>query len=136
MLNKNIHFKNDVNTSDYVFADMDSLKIVIRNFLDNAIKFSNENGSISIYSRPSSEEFCYLVIEDSGLGMSKATREELLKETVLLSKKKNDDIIGTGLGMQLCKNMINKNGGKLEIESEENVGTKIIIALPKFKNNG
>jgi chemotaxis protein histidine kinase CheA len=38
--------------------------------------------------------------------------------------------------MQLCKNMINKNGGKLEIESEENVGTKIIIALPKFKNNG
>jgi signal transduction histidine kinase len=136
MLNKNIHFKNDVNTSDYVFADMDSLKIVIRNFLDNAIKFSNENGSISIYSRPSSEEFCYLVIEDSGLGMSKATREELLKETVLLSKKKNGDIIGTGLGMQLCKNMINKNGGKLEIESEENVGTKIIIALPKFKNNG
>jgi signal transduction histidine kinase len=136
MLNKNIHFKNDVNTSDYVFADMDSLKIVIRNFLDNAIKFSNENGSISIYSRPSSEEFCYLVIEDSGLGMSKATREELLKETVLLSKKKNDDIIGTGLGMQLCKSMINKNGGKLEIESEENVGTKIIIALPKFKNNG
>jgi len=136
MLNKNIHFKNDVNTSDYVFADMDSLKIVIRNFLDNAIKFSNENGSISIYSRPSSEEFCYLVIEDSGLGMSKATREELLKETILLSKKKNDDIIGTGLGMQLCKSMINKNGGKLEIESEENVGTKIIIALPKFKNNG
>ncbi|MBP1224828.1 tetratricopeptide repeat-containing sensor histidine kinase [Flavobacterium sp. 1355] len=136
MLNKNIDFKNDVNTSDYVYADMDSLKIVIRNFLDNAIKFSNENGSISIYSRPSSEEFCYLVIEDSGLGMSKATKEELLKETVLLSKKKNDDIIGTGLGMQLCKSMINKNGGKLEIESEENVGTKIIIALPKFKNNG
>ncbi|PWB23856.1 tetratricopeptide repeat-containing sensor histidine kinase [Flavobacterium sp. HTF] len=136
MLNKNINFKNDVSGSDYVFADMDSLKIVIRNFLDNAIKFSSENGSISIYSRPSSEDFCYLVIEDTGLGMNKSTREELLKETVLLSKKKNDDIIGTGLGMQLCKNMINKNGGKLEIESEENVGTKIIIALPKFKNNG
>lgn len=136
MLNKNINFKNDVSGSDYVFADMDSLKIVIRNFLDNAIKFSSENGSISIYSRPSSEDFCYLVIEDNGLGMNKSTREELLKETVLLSKKKNDDIIGTGLGMQLCKNMINKNGGKLEIESEENVGTKIIIALPKFKNNG
>lgn len=136
MLNANIDFKSDVSKADYVFADMDSLKIIIRNMLDNAIKFSKENGSISIYSRPSSEEFCYLVIEDTGLGMNDATRQELLKETVLLSKKKNDDIIGTGLGMQLCKSLIRKNGGKLEIESEENVGTKMIIILPKFKNHG
>ncbi|MCD0466710.1 tetratricopeptide repeat-containing sensor histidine kinase [Flavobacterium sp. ENC] len=136
MLNKNIHFKNEVAASDYVFADLDSLKIIIRNFLDNAIKFSKENGTISVYTRPASEEFCYLVIEDTGLGMSKAAREELLKETILLSKKKNDDIIGTGLGMQLCKSMIHKNGGQLEIESEENSGTKIIIALQNFKNHG
>jgi signal transduction histidine kinase len=136
MLNANINFKSDVSKSDYVFADMDSLKIIIRNMLDNAIKFSKENGTISIYTRPSSEEFCYLVIEDTGLGMNETTRNELLKETVLLSKKKNDDIIGTGLGMQLCKSLIRKNGGKLEIESEENVGTKMIIILPKFKNHG
>lgn len=136
MLNENISFNNDVAKADYVFADLDSLKIIIRNMLDNAIKFSKENGTISIYSRPSSEEFCYLVVEDTGLGMNEATRQELLKETVLLSKKKNDDIIGTGLGMQLCKSLIRKNGGKLEIESEENVGTKMIIILPKFKNHG
>lgn len=136
MVNANINFNSDVSKADYVFADMDSLKIIIRNVLDNAIKFSKENGTISIYTRPSSEEFCYLVIEDTGLGMSKTTRQELLKETVLLSKKKNDDIIGTGLGMQLCKSLIRKNGGKLEIESEENKGTKIIIIVPKFKNNG
>lgn len=136
MLNKNITFKNDVATADHVFADLDSLKIIIRNFLDNAIKFSTENGKISIYTRPSSEEFCYLVIEDTGLGMKESTRKELLKETILLSKKQNDDIIGTGLGMQLCKSLIRKNDGKLDIESEENVGTRIIIALPKFKNHG
>jgi signal transduction histidine kinase len=136
MLNKNINFKNDVSAADYVFADMDSLKIIIRNFLDNAIKFSKENGTISIYTRPSSEDFCYLVIEDTGSGMSNSIREELLKDTVLLSRKKNDDAIGTGLGLQLCKSMIHKNGGKLDIESEENIGTKIIIALPKFKNHG
>nr|WP_294925671.1 ATP-binding protein [uncultured Flavobacterium sp.] len=136
MLNKNINFKNKVSTADYVFADLDSLKIVIRNLLDNAIKFSQENGTISIYTRPSSEDFCYLVIEDNGSGMNDTTRQELLKDTVLLSRKKNDDAIGTGLGLQLCKSMIYKNGGKLEIESEENVGTKMIIALPKFKNHG
>ena len=136
MLNKSINFKNDVSTVDYVFADMDSLKIIIRNLLDNAIKFSKEDGTISIYTRLSSEDFCYLVIEDTGLGMSSSTREELLKDTVLLSRKKNDDAIGTGLGLQLCKSMIHKNGGRLEIESEENVGTKMIIALQKFKNHG
>ncbi|MBF4517514.1 tetratricopeptide repeat protein [Flavobacterium sp. ANB] len=136
MLNKNINYKNNVAASDYVFADMDSLKIIIRNLLDNAIKFSQENGTISIYTRPSSDDFCFLVIEDTGSGMNAATKKELLKETVLLSKKKNDENIGTGLGMQLCKSMIHKNGGKLDIESEENVGTKIIIALQKIKNNG
>ncbi|KUJ63814.1 histidine kinase [Flavobacteriaceae bacterium CRH] len=136
MLNKNINYKNNVAASDYVFADMDSLKIIIRNLLDNAIKFSQEKGTIAIYTRPSSDDFCYLVIEDTGSGMNASTKNELLKETVLLSKKKNDENIGTGLGMQLCKSMIHKNGGKLDIESEENVGTKIIIALQKFKNHG
>ena len=136
MLNKNISFKNNVSAAEYVFADLDSLKIVIRNLLDNAIKFSQENGTISIYTRPSTEDFCYLVIEDTGSGMTEVMRQELLKDTVLLSRKKNDDAIGTGLGLQLCKSMIYKNGGKLEIESEENVGTKMIIALPKFKNHG
>lgn len=136
MLNKNISFVINVAASDYVFADLDSLKIIIRNFLDNAIKFSKENGTIAIYSRPSSEEFCYLVIEDTGLGMNEVTRKELLKETILLSKKQNDDVIGTGLGMQLCKSLIRKNEGTLDIESEEGVGTKIIIGLPKFKNHG
>ena len=136
MLNKNINFRNNVSAADYVFVDLDSLKIVIRNLLDNAIKFSQENGTISIYTRPSTEDFCYLVIEDTGAGMNETMRHELLKDTVLLSRKKNDDAIGTGLGLQLCKSMIHKNGGKLEIESEENVGTKMIIALPKFKNHG
>lgn len=136
MLNKNINYENRVSKTDYVFADLDSLKIIIRNLLDNAIKFSKENGVISIYTRTSSDDFCYLVIEDTGLGMNASAQKELLKKTVLLSKKKNDDAIGTGLGMQLCKSLIHKNGGRLEIESEENVGTKIIIVLQKFKNHG
>lgn len=136
MLNKNITFNTAVDKTDYVFADMDSLKIIIRNLLDNAIKFSKENGTISIYTRPSSDDFCYLIVKDTGSGMNAETREQLLKNTVLLSKKKDDDAIGTGLGMQLCKSMIHKNGGQLDIESEENVGTEIIITLQKFKNNG
>ncbi|CAN1561334.1 HATPase domain containing protein [Flavobacteriaceae bacterium] len=136
MLNKNICFENTVPKNVFVFADLDSLKIIIRNLLDNAIKFSRENGNILIYTRTSSDDFCNLVIEDSGLGMDENTKRELLKETILLSKKKNNEDVGTGLGMQLCKMMIKKNGGELDIESQENIGTKIIITIPKSEKHG
>ena len=136
LLNKNISFENKVPAAIFVMADQDSLKIIIRNILDNAFKFSNENGVITVYIRPTEDDCCYLVIEDTGAGMSEAKQQELLKETVLLSKKGSDDSIGTGLGMQLCKSMIHKNGGRLAIESQEGIGTKIIIILPKTDNNG
>jgi signal transduction histidine kinase len=136
MLNKNITFETQLDKTIFVFADQDSSKIILRNLLDNAIKFSEENGTIKIYTRPT-EKDCYdVVIEDSGRGMTEATRLELLKESVLLSKKKSDEDIGTGLGLQLCKSMIAKNGGSLAIESLENKGTKMIISLPKSQNNG
>ncbi|MEO8515545.1 MAG: HAMP domain-containing sensor histidine kinase, partial [Flavobacterium sp.] len=136
MVDKNIQFENKVSKSALVFVDQESLKMTLRNLLDNAIKFSNEEDSITVYTRDANDDYWELVIEDSGLGMNEATRQELLKETVLLSKKKNEDIVGTGLGLQLCKSMIKKNGGKFMIESEEGKGTKMIVSLPKTQKNG
>jgi len=131
LLDKNISFENTVTKKDLIDADQESLKIILRNLLDNAIKFSNENGSIKVYSRNTNGTFCELVIEDTGLGITENTRLELLKDTALLSKKENEDIIGTGLGMQLVKQMIQKNKGKFNIESELGKGTKMIVSLPK-----
>ena len=119
-----------------MFVDLDSLKIILRNLLDNAIKFSESNDKISIYIRPSKDEFCNLVVEDSGLGMDNDTQQELLKETSLLSKKGNVEHIGSGLGVQLCKLMIKKNGGKLAIESQIKFGTKFIVSLLKTPKYG
>ena len=135
LLEKNIFFENKVLKSDVVYADQESLKIILRNLVDNAIKFSNENGAIKIYTR-NKDTYIELVVEDTGLGMDEMTRLELLKDTVLLSKKKNDGIIGTGLGLQLCKSMLQKNHGKLAIESELEKGTKMIVSLHKTLQNG
>ncbi|MBP0903121.1 ATP-binding protein [Mariniflexile gromovii] len=131
MLEKNVQFENTVSKKDVVLADQESLKIVLRNLLDNAIKFSKANGSIKIYTLNTNETYCDLVVEDSGLGMSETARLELLNDTVLLSKKEHENIIGTGLGLQLCKSMIKKNKGKFSIESELGKGTKMIVSLPK-----
>lgn len=136
LLDKSISFENSVAKNCFIFVDLDSLKIVLRNLLDNAIKFSNENGTIRFYTIENHTNFCQLVAEDTGIGMHQNTIDELLQENELLAKKNNSEIIGTGLGMQLCKQMIQKNGGSLSIESELNKGTKIMLSLPKTAQNG
>lgn len=136
LFDKSISFENLVAKNCFIFVDLDSLKIVLRNLLDNAIKFSNENGKISFYTSENNSDFCQLILEDNGIGMNQNTVDELLQENELLAKKNNSEIIGTGLGMQLCKQMIKKNGGTINIESQANKGTKVILLLPKTASNG
>lgn len=131
LADKAIAFENTVSKKDIVYADQESLKIILRNLLDNAIKFTKSNGKITVYTNADDSDYCHLIIEDTGIGMSETTRQELLKDTSLLAKKQHEDIIGTGLGMQLCKSMIQKNHGRFSIESELGKGTKMIVSLPK-----
>jgi signal transduction histidine kinase len=131
LLDKGITFENAVAKNSFIWVDLDSLKIILRNLLDNAIKFSHENGKISIHTLETDTSFSQLVIQDSGVGMSQETINELLQDSELLAKKSNSEIIGTGLGMQLCKQMIRKNSGTLTIESQLNQGTKMIMTFPK-----
>lgn len=136
LADKEISFKNSVAKTVMVHVDKESLKIVLRNLLDNAIKFSNPKDRIHIYSKNDEATFCQLIVEDTGAGMTEATRKELLQDTTLLAKKQHEDIIGTGLGMQLCKSMIQKNKGQFSIESELGKGTKMIVSLPKATQHG
>jgi len=128
---KDIAYVNSISRKTQVFADQESLKIILRNLLDNAIKFSKEGDKIHIYSEEQEEGFIDLVVEDFGMGMDQQTQEELLKDTQLLSKKKHEDILGTGLGLHLVKSMVAKNQGKFNIKSELGKGTKMIISLQK-----
>lgn len=136
LLDKSITFENSVSKNSFIFVDLDSLKIVLRNLLDNAIKFTPEKGKITIYTQEINTNYCQLIIEDSGIGMNETTRLEILKDSELLTKKSNSEIIGTGLGMQLCKSMVKKNGGTFTIESEINKGTKVLLLFPKTASNG
>lgn len=133
---KEIRFENVLPKNIFLFVDLDSLKIIFRNLLDNAIKFSKHNDEIRFYTAEINSEFCQIIIEDSGIGMSQNTISELLQDSETLVKKNNSEIIGTGLGLQLCKQMTAKNGGTLSIQSEINKGTKIILTFSKITKNG
>lgn len=136
LLDKSITFENLVSKNCFIFVDLDSLKIVLRNLLDNAIKFSNEKGKISIFAQETNPDYCQLVLEDTGFGMDEKTIQEILKDDELLAKKGKSETIGTGLGMQLCKQMVKKNGGIIQIESALHKGTKIMLTFPKTEQNG
>ena len=70
------------------------------------------------------------------MGMSEATRQNLLQKHIITSGKEHKDIIGSGLGLQLCKSMIQKNNGKFFIESELGKGTKMIVSLSETLSHG
>ena len=126
---KNIALTTMLEATILVKADKESLKIVLRNLLDNALKYTGENGKIEVKTYKDSEEFNTIEIKDTGFGISE---EKLAKIKGLedLSIDKINRSEGVGLGMLLCQTLIKKNNGKLLIDSELEVGTTIRILLP------
>ncbi len=136
MLDKQLSFESHVSKDHFVFADQDSIKIILRNLLDNAIKFSKEGGSIKVYSEEKIHGYTACIVEDSGMGMNENTRQELMKDSMQLKKNNSEAIVSSGLGLHLCKSLVSKNGGEFNIESKEGQGTKIIILFVNHASHG
>ncbi|WP_299675561.1 tetratricopeptide repeat-containing sensor histidine kinase [uncultured Tenacibaculum sp.] len=131
-IEKELNFENNIATSVKILADQESLKIIFRNLLDNAIKFSNQRGDIKLYTNEEDKNYVTIILEDTGIGMDETTRLKLQNSTTLtVNERSHKKIIGSGLGLQLCKSMIQKNKGKFSIESQLGKGTKMIVSLPK-----
>jgi signal transduction histidine kinase len=128
---KEITFENTIPKSAKVFVDAESLKIVLRNFMDNSIKFSEPGAFISVSLQSDNEEEVCFQWKDTGKGMSEETRLKLLSDSPQLTKKDHEKTIGSGLGMNLCRAMLAKNDGKFDIWSRQNEGTTMIVTLKK-----
>lgn len=127
--NKNIAIVNNVKKDCFVLADNNMLGSIVQNFITNAIKFTNKNGAINITSTYENESVI-VTIEDNGIGMTKERVEEIFRLDSTKSSTGTEGERGTGLGVILCNEMIEKQGGKLTISSEPNVGTKVIFSIP------
>lgn len=129
---KNIQFSTDIQKSVLVYGDMEIFKIVIRNCLDNAIKFTPKGGKIAISGEIQDESFT-VFITDSGIGIPEKVLKSIFE---IKSNKVQKDTTGrtsSGLGLMLTKSMIQLNGGSIQIKPNPKGGTIVNISLP-YKN--
>lgn len=112
-----------------VMAHKNSVTTVIRNLISNAIKFTPKNGTITLSATKSNEE-ALVSIADSGVGMSQEVMNKLFRIDAKHSTKGTADEKGTGLGLVLCKDFIEKNHGNIGVQSEEGKGSTFYFTLP------
>jgi len=128
-LKKNIKIEVNSDEEIGIYADVNMFSTVFRNLVANAIKFTNENGIITIFTKKK-ENFCEITVKDNGVGISE---EDIAKIFRIDSKHKTlgtKGEKGTGLGLILCKEFIEKNGGKITVTSEVGKGSEFSFTLP------
>lgn len=129
-LQKKITLVNDIAQNTAVLADNEHVDIVIRNLVANAIKFTKENGRVTVSSQLQGDRI-KVMVKDTGVGMSQATVGRLFSYTETVTNYGTKGEKGTGLGLLICKEFIEKSGGTISVESEEGKGSCFFFDLPK-----
>ena len=124
---KEIHVIDQTSEKTYVNADQEMISLVIRNLIGNAIKFCKSNSQIIVTEEPGPIE-TIVCISDTGIGMEKDTLDKLFELNVI-SQQGTQQEKGTGLGLKLCKDFIEKNQGKIWAESSPGKGSKFYFTL-------
>lgn len=126
---KNISFKNLLPANLKIYTDEKMLSSMFSNLISNAIKFSNENGTVKIYSK-SDNKFISITVEDNGVGIPEDELEKIFRIDNKFSTIGTAGEIGTGLGLIITKEMVEKLGGKIFVESQVDKWTKFTFSLP------
>ncbi|MBB6002377.1 tetratricopeptide repeat-containing sensor histidine kinase [Arcicella rosea] len=129
---KEISIINEIPTDLKASSDLEMTKIVFRNLIQNAIKFTKKKGIIKVQINPNTDtEKVEVVVIDSGVGMSEEKVNTLFNLKSNKSTYGTNNEKGTGLGLVLCNDFIKICGGKLKVASELNIGTTITVTLNK-----
>ena len=113
-----------------VFAESNMLQTVIRNLISNAVKFTPKDGRISLSAKADGDNNIEISVKDSGIGMSRAIVDNLFRIDVRTNRKGTENESGTGLGLLLCKEFVEKHGGKIRVESEADKGSVFYFTIP------
>ncbi len=127
---KNIKILNNVRTDVFIKTDRDMLKIILRNLLFNAIKFTPEKGEIQISYEIIENDSYSINVKDSGVGINKKKLQQLFSSEQKYLPVNTFSESGMGLGLFLCKDIVEFMSGNISIESEEGKGSTFQINLP------
>jgi signal transduction histidine kinase len=126
---KAITLSNAIATDVVGYADSKMLDTVLRNLISNALKFTNKDGTITI-SLEQQEEILKIAVADTGIGISREHLSKLFRIDSKYTRTGTANERGTGLGLILCKEFVERNGGAIEVESKEGSGTTFSFTLP------
>lgn len=126
---KNIEIKFDYNNDLILFADPLMIETVMRNLINNAIKFTPENGLIEI-SANQIDGHISICVKDSGVGISEEDAQNLFRIDSTVKRKGTNDEDGSGLGLILCKEFVDKNNGSIWVKSIPRQGSSFFFTVP------
>lgn len=126
---KHIRLDNNIDKNLSIIVEKEMIRVVCRNLISNAIKFTNEHGLIELNSRITKDSELCLSVKDSGIGMTKETIEKV-NAKVYYNTTGTSFEKGSGFGLMLCRDLITKHGGELIVESEPGKGSSFTIKMP------
>lgn len=128
-MEKNIQINFPTAEDIIMYADRHMIKTILRNLISNAIKFTNEGGNIHITVEKGLTEFI-IAVTDTGIGIKPETLSKLFDNSQLITEQGTSHEQGTGLGLNLCKEFVEKHNGKIWAESELERGSTFKFTLP------
>lgn len=128
---KDINLINDIPAHTYAFGDLNMINLVFRNLILNGMKFTESGGEIRVASREENDQLI-LSVSDNGVGIAPDVQKILFEKTSGYSTRGTANEKGTGLGLILCKEFVERNGGKIWLESEEGKGSTFYFTAKKY----
>ena len=127
---KSIALKVTINERDKLYGDPNMLRTVLRNLITNAVKYSYNNSVIKLEFDVEGGYYSIIRVTDNGIGMSKDELAALFQLDKLNTRPGTNRESGNGLGLIICNDFIEKHGGTITVEAEENLGTTFVIKIP------
>ncbi|HEY5533361.1 MAG TPA: tetratricopeptide repeat-containing sensor histidine kinase [Ignavibacteria bacterium] len=130
---KEVFLHSEIHSNTMAYADLKMISTVIRNLMSNGIKFTPKGGEVKI-SAKKEKDFVKVSISDTGIGIKKESIEKLFRIDDSYKRAGTEGEEGSGLGLIVCKEFIEKNGGKIWVESEQDQGSRFIFTIPAEKS--
>jgi signal transduction histidine kinase len=127
---KLVKITNEIPETVFGFADLNMITLVLRNLMLNGIKFTEDGGQITIASKDEGDHYT-ISVADNGVGIRPEVQSMLFQKTTGYSTRGTANEKGTGLGLILCKEFVERNGGKIWLESEMGKGSTFFFTIKK-----